>query len=283
MQARRVITVVGCHAEGEIGDVITGGVLPPAGADMLEKKLAMEREHDNVRRLLIQEPRGSVARHVNLIVPPTRGDCVAGAIVMEPTEYPPMSGSNTMCIATVLLETGIVPMAEPVTELRLDMPAGPVDVIATCARGKVTGVTIRNVPAMALKLDAALEVAGLGTLNIDISYGGMIFAIVDAKAAGFAVASPRAVSRAAASWFSAWASCCRAAVTPWANRGARGCTVAGFMGRWAPLRLGTRRRRAAGPDRTGRGAPGRFLPKGGDHLGNCRGTPPRAAPRTPRR
>jgi len=192
MQARRVITVVGCHAEGEVGDVITGGVLPPAGADMLEKKLTMEREHDNVRRLLIQEPRGSVARHVNLIVPPTRGDCVAGAIVMEPTEYPPMSGSNTMCIVTVLLETGIVPMTEPVTELRLDMPAGPVDVIATCERGKVTGVTIRNVPAIALKLDAALEVAGVGTLNIDISYGGMIFAIVDAKAAGFAVAPDEA-------------------------------------------------------------------------------------------
>ncbi len=187
MQARRVITVVGCHAEGEVGDVITGGVLPPAGTTMLEKKLTQEREHDHIRRLLIQEPRGSVARHVNLIVPPTRADCVAGAIVMEPTEYPPMSGSNTMCIVTVLLETGIVAMTEPVTHLRLDMPAGPVDVTATCDRGKVTGVTIRNVPAMALKLDCPLEIAGHGTLKIDISYGGMIFAIVDAKAAGFEV------------------------------------------------------------------------------------------------
>lgn len=187
MHARRVITVVGCHAEGEVGDVITGGVLPPAGRTMLEKKLTMEREHDHVRRLLIQEPRGSVARHVNLIVPPTRPDCVAGAIVMEPTEYPPMSGSNTMCITTVLLETGIVPMVEPVTTLRLDMPAGPVDVTATCEHGKVTGVTIRNVPAIALKLDAPLEVPGLGWIKIDIAYGGMIFAIVDAAALGFDV------------------------------------------------------------------------------------------------
>jgi proline racemase len=196
MHARRVITVVGCHAEGEVGDVITGGVLPPAGATMLDKKLTMEREQDHIRRLLIQEPRGSVARHVNLLVPSTRDDCVVGAIVMEPTEYPPMSGSNTMCIVTVLLETGIVPMVEPVTELRLDMPAGPVDVTAACANGKVTGVTIRNVPAMALKLDAALDVAGHGTLKIDIAYGGMIFAIVDAKAAGFEVAPHEALDLA---------------------------------------------------------------------------------------
>jgi trans-L-3-hydroxyproline dehydratase len=162
-------------------------VLPPAGATMFDKKLTMEREFDHIRRLLIQEPRGSVARHVNLILPSTRPDCVAGAIVMEPTEYPPMSGSNTMCIATVLLETGMIPMVEPVTHLRLDMPAGPVDVIAACAGGKVTSVTIHNVPAFALKLDVPLEVEGAGTLTIDIAYGGMIFAIVDAKAAGFAI------------------------------------------------------------------------------------------------
>ncbi len=192
MQARRVITVVGCHAEGEVGDVITGGVLPPAGVTMLEKKLTMEREHDHVRRLLIQEPRGSVARHVNLIVPSTRADCAAGAIIMEPTEYPPMSGSNTMCIATVLLETGIVEMVEPVTHLRLDMPAGPVDVIAACDNGKVRSVTIRNVPSFVLKLDAPLEVEGFGTLSVDIAYGGMIFAIVDAKAAGFEIRADEA-------------------------------------------------------------------------------------------
>ena len=187
MQARRIITVVGCHAAGEVGDVITGGVLPPSGITMLDKKLTMERDHDHVRRLLIQEPRGSVARHVNLLVPSTRVDCVAGAIIMEPTEYPPMSGSNTMCIATVLLETGIVPMTEPVTHLRLDMPAGPVDVTAACANGKVLNVTIRNVPSFVFKLGAPLEIEGVGTLMIDIAYGGMIFAIVDATAAGFAI------------------------------------------------------------------------------------------------
>lgn len=188
----RAITVVGCHAEGEVGDVITGGVLPPAGATMMDKKLAFERDHDHIRRLLIQEPRGSVARHVNLLVPSTRADCQAGALIMEPTEYPPMSGSNTMCITTVLLETGIIPMQEPETRLSLDMPGGRVDVVARCKGGKCESVTIENVPAFALRLDAPLEVAGLGTISIDIAYGGMIFAICDALALGFALTADEA-------------------------------------------------------------------------------------------
>lgn len=182
---RKVITVIGAHAEGEIGDVITGGVMPPPGGTMMEKKLAFERQFDHIRRLLIQEPRGSVARHVNLIVPSTLADCAAGAIVMEPTEYPPMSGSNTICIATVLLETGIVPMQEPLTTFALDMPAGRVEISAICRNGKCESVSIQNVPATALMLDAKIDVPGVGSMTIDIAYGGMIFAIVDAQQLGF--------------------------------------------------------------------------------------------------
>lgn len=185
--APRSIAVVGCHAEGEIGDVIVGGVLPPPGATMMEKKLAFERDFDHIRRVLIQEPRGSVARHVNLIVPSTRADCAAGAIIMEPTEYPPMSGSNSICISTVLLETGMVPMAEPETRFSLDMPGGKVDVLARCENGKCRSVTIHNVPSFALKLDAQLELKGHRTITIDIAYGGMIYAICDARALGFAI------------------------------------------------------------------------------------------------
>ena len=187
MAGRRIISVVGCHAEGEQGDVITGGVLPPRGDTMMMKKLAFERDHDDIRRLLICEPRGSVARHVNLIVPSTRDDCAAGAIIMEPTEYPPMSGSNTMCIATVLLETGMVTMVEPETRFRLDMPAGPVDIVAECRGGKCVSVTLKNVPAFVFALDAPLEMAGHSPITIDIAYGGMIYAIVDAASLGYAV------------------------------------------------------------------------------------------------
>jgi proline racemase len=187
MQSKRTIAVVGCHAEGEIGDVIVGGVLPPSGDSVFEMMKTFAREHDHIRRLLICEPRGSVARHVNLIVPAKRADCAAGAIIMEPTEYPPMSGSNTMCIATVLLETGMVPMREPVTTLRLDMPGGPVEVTAECREGKCLSVMIENVPAFVDRLDAPLEIEGLGTVPVDIAYGGMFYALVDATQLGFSI------------------------------------------------------------------------------------------------
>ena len=187
MRSKLSIQVVGCHAEGEIGDVIVGGVLPPAGATMMEKMITMERDHDHIRRMLICEPRGSVARHVNLLVPSTRADCVAGAIIMEPTEYPPMSGSNTICVATVLLETGMVPMREPETQFKLDMPGGVVDVRAECRDGRCVSITFKNAPAFVERLDANLEIEGLGTITVDIAYGGMFYAIVDAKALGFSV------------------------------------------------------------------------------------------------
>jgi len=186
MRSRRAITVVGCHAGGEIGNVVVGGVLPPPGATVLEKMQALARD-DSLRRLLLREPRGSVAVHANLVVPPTRADCDAGFIIMEPTEYAAMSGSNTMCVATVLLETGMVPMREPETMLRLEAPAGIVEVTASCRDGKCESVELRNVPCFADRLDAALEVDGLGTLTVDVAFGGMWYAIADARALGFSL------------------------------------------------------------------------------------------------
>jgi len=184
MRASRAITVVGCHAGGEVGNVVVGGVLPPPGGTVFEQMQSLARD-DSLRRLLIREPRGSVAVHANLVVPPTRTDCDAGYIIMEPTEYPAMSGSNTICVATVLLETGMVAMREPETTLRLEAPAGVVEVVAVCRDGKCESVELTNVPCFADRLDATLEVEGLGTLTVDVSYGGMWYAIADAKALGF--------------------------------------------------------------------------------------------------
>jgi trans-L-3-hydroxyproline dehydratase len=128
-----------------------------------------------------------VATHANLIVPATRDDCDAGYIIMEPTEYPAMSGSNTICVATVLLETGVVELREPETHLRLEAPAGVVEVRARCRNGRVESVELTNVPAFAEHLDAPLEVDGMGTVTVDVAFGGMWYAIADAAALGFAI------------------------------------------------------------------------------------------------
>ena len=148
MRSMRAITVVGCHAGGEVGNVVVGGVLPPPGATVFEQMQAL-RADDSLRRLLLREPRGSVAVHANLIVPSKRSECAAGYIIMEPTEYPAMSGSNTMCVATVLLETGMVEMREPETALRLEAPAGVVEVTARCRDGRCESVELTNVPCFA--------------------------------------------------------------------------------------------------------------------------------------
>jgi len=184
MRVRQTITVVGCHAGGEVGNVVVGGVDPPAGETVFEQMQAL-RADGSLRRFLLREPRGSVATHANLLVPATRPDCDAGFIIMEPTEYPAMSGSNTICVATVLLEEGLVEMREPETVLRLEAPAGVVEVRAACRDGRCESVELTNVPSFAVHIDAPLEVSGLGTIRVDIAFGGMWYAIADAVALGF--------------------------------------------------------------------------------------------------
>lgn len=187
MRAERIVTVVGCHVGGEANDVITGGVLPPPGKSVFEMKRWLETEGDGLRRWLLLEPRGKPTLCVNLVVPACDPRADAGFIIMESTDYPPMSGSNTICTATVLLETGMLAMREPETRLVLETPAGLVPVVARCRDGKVTRVQFTNVPAFAVRLDAPVEVEGLGTVTVDVGYGGAFFAIVDAPSLGFAV------------------------------------------------------------------------------------------------
>src|SRR3954453_14347848 len=142
---------------------------------------------DSLRRLLLREPRGSVAAHANLIVPSLREDCAAGYVIMEPTEYPVMSGSNTICVATVLLETGMVEMHEPETGLRLEAPGSVVEVSAKCRVRKFERGELTTVPCFAAHIDAALEVDGIGTITVDVAFGGMWYAIADAPGPGFAL------------------------------------------------------------------------------------------------
>lgn len=191
MRSSRIIHVVGCHAAGEVGDVIVGGISPPPGETLWEQSRFIAAD-ETLRNFVLNEPRGGVFRHVNLLVPPKDPRAQMGWIIMEPADTPPMSGSNAICVATVLLDTGILPMREPLTEIVLEAPAGLIAITAACRAGKAEAITLRNVPSFATRLGAPLEVAGLGTLSVDIAYGGDSFVIVDATRLGFAISPDEA-------------------------------------------------------------------------------------------
>jgi proline racemase len=184
MRLSSMVSAVDLHAAGEPGRVIVGGVLDVPGATMFDKRLHLEAHLDALRKRMLREPRGYPAANCNLVLPPTDPAADAGFVIMEQVEYPPMSGSNTICVTTALLETGMLPAREPVTELVLEAPAGLVRVRASVCDGKVTGVTFQNVPAFAVHQDRPVEVPGLGTVVVDVAYGGMFYVIAEAAAVG---------------------------------------------------------------------------------------------------
>lgn len=186
MRSQKLIHLVSCHAEGEVGNVIVGGVSPPPG-ETLWQQARWIAEDQELRQFVLNEPRGGVFKHINLLVPAKHPDAAFGFIVMEPEHTPPMSGSNSICVATVLLDSGLVAMQEPVTEFILEAPGGLVPVKAYCENGKARSIEIHNVASFADRLDANLEVPGVGTLSVDTAYGGDSFVIVDAGALGFAI------------------------------------------------------------------------------------------------
>ena len=191
MRSTKTIHVVSAHAEGEVGDVIVGGVLPPPGDTIWEQSRWIARD-ETLRNFVLNEPRGGVFRHVNLLVPPKHPDADAAFIIMEPEDTPPMSGSNSICVSTVLLDAGLVPMQEPETTLTLEAPGGLVRVRASCRDGKAERIFVQNVPSFAARLDQHLEVEGLGVLSVDTAYGGDSFVIVDAAALGFRLSEDEA-------------------------------------------------------------------------------------------
>jgi len=178
--------MVSCHAEGEVGNVIVGGVPVPPGDNLWDQSRWIESDA-TLRQFVLNEPRGGVFKHINLLVPAKHAQAKYGFIIMEPEHTPPMSGSNSICVSTVLLDTGLIEMQEPVTEFNLEAPGGLISVKAYCEGGKAQSIEINNVPSFADQLDAALEVPGVGTLSVDTAYGGDSFVIVDAAALGFEI------------------------------------------------------------------------------------------------
>jgi proline racemase len=192
MRFSRMVTVVGAHAEGELNEVITGGVADVPGKTMFEKMQHLEHHGDALRQFLLNEPRGRINQCVNLVLPATHPEADLGFVIMESDFYVPMSGTNTICTVTALLETGMLPMREPMTEFTLEAPAGLVRITASCRDGKCTRVAFANVPSFVFALDRPVEVEGLGTVTLDVAYGGMIYALVDGPALGFGVTADEA-------------------------------------------------------------------------------------------
>ena len=184
MKNKKTIEIVSCHAEGEVGNVIIEGVEIPPGNTIWEQSRWIH-EDQLLRQFVLNEPRGGVFKHINLLVPAKNPKAVQGFIVMEPEHTPPMSGSNSICVSTVILNKGIVPMQEPITEFILEAPGGLVPIKAYCENGKANSIEIHNVASFADKIDVSLEVEGVGTLLVDTAYGGDSFVLVDAKKLGF--------------------------------------------------------------------------------------------------
>lgn len=180
MGFKRMIQAIDTHA-GTPMRVITGGVPHIPGNSVYEKMKWLEANDDQLRKLMLREPRGYPAHCCNLLVPPNHPEADAGYIIMEQIEYPVMSGGNTISVVTVLLEMGILPMKEPITELVLEAPAGLIRVTAECKNGKVKGVTFKNVPAFAVHLDAVIDVPHLGKVTVDVGWGGMFYVIADVR------------------------------------------------------------------------------------------------------
>ncbi|CAK8988050.1 unnamed protein product [Durusdinium trenchii] len=176
--AGRKLQCIDCHAAGEPARVVIGGLPDVSGATMAEKRLRMmQPDLDAFRRLLLLEPRGYPCQNANFVLPPTGKSTAAfGVVIAEQGHvYPAMSGHNMMCVATTLLETGMVPMVEPLTTFDLETPAGLVGIQAQCREGKAIEITLRN------DMDVEIDVPELGPVKLDIAYGGMFYAIVDAK------------------------------------------------------------------------------------------------------
>ena len=192
MRISKMIHAVDLHAAGEHGRVIVGGVLDVPGGSMFEKMRFLATEADDLRLRMLREPRGYPGANCNLILPPTLPQADAGFVIMEQVEYPAMSGTNTICVVTALIETGMVEVSEPVTELVLESPAGLITVQAEVSQGKVHRVTFENVPAFAYHLDVPIEVPHIGAVTVDVAYGGMNYVIADTVALGLELLPERA-------------------------------------------------------------------------------------------
>ncbi len=185
------------HCQGEIGKVVTGGAPGIPGDTILDKMNYINTVDDSLRRFVTFEPRAHVAMTVNLLLPPCRPDADAAFIVLQADRAHPMSGSNCICVVTALLETGRVKMVEPTTIVKLDTAAGLITARAACENGRCKSVSLDNVPAFAVEINAPVRTTKWGTIKADIAFGGVFYALIDVAQIGLTITPPAASTFAA--------------------------------------------------------------------------------------
>ncbi len=193
----RSLELIDTQAGGDVSRIVVGGVGPLPGASVREKLRFLENHGDGLRRLLLSEPYGDPAMSVNLLVEPSHPEAQVGYIIMEAMGYPLYSGSNTICTATAVLESGRIPMREGVQEVVLESPAGLARVTATVHAGRVISITTKGEPAYVAARELSIEVPDYGEVSYDVVWSGAFYALVDAAAAGFELVRDEQIALAA--------------------------------------------------------------------------------------
>ncbi|MBL6941537.1 MAG: proline racemase family protein [Rhodospirillales bacterium] len=189
MRWKKTLQLVDVHCEGEVGKVVTAGVIDIPGDTMAAKLAYLNAPGPGteLRKFLIFEPRGCVQASVNILTPPTHPDADAGFIVLQPDQAHAMSGSNSICVVTALLETGTIEMVEPETVVTLDTAAGLVRATARCQGGRCQQVSLNMVPSFIESLDQVISTEEWGDVSIDLAFGGVFYAIVDVQQLGLTI------------------------------------------------------------------------------------------------
>ena len=175
-----IIKIYNTHCCGEIGDVIVSGDIKLEGQTIFEQSKYLF-ENKKLRNFILNEPRGGVFKHCNLIVPPLDKKASAGFIIMEPEDNPPMSGSNSICVATVLLEKNFIKSAEPYTNFTLEAPGGLISINAEVSNKLTKSVEIENLPSFVNLLDVKLKTKNFGEIIVSTVFGGDTFIICNAN------------------------------------------------------------------------------------------------------
>ena len=192
MKIGRVFSVIDSHTGGEPTRTVIGGLPYIPGKSIVDKMKYLKEKMDWIRTTLMFEPRGHSVMSGVILTEPTHPDADVGVIFIETGGYLPMCGHDTIGVSTVLVETGMVKVEEPITHITLDTPAGLTRVRVNVENGTAKSVTFRNIPSFVFTRDVVVDVPKFGKIRMDVSYGGNVYAILSADSVGVKIAPENA-------------------------------------------------------------------------------------------